>query len=147
MARFALEIKACQHCSFSYKPDSLATQQRWERKADEAGKPFFCHFPGASSSHHWLQREHRHPIPPPPPASRCDPALLCSSPAVQVLPPTSSTQDNDTSDHIRTKHPHSHPVSETFPTTNAGISARVSQHQAEARPSCVPPHYRAHSAA
>lgn len=46
-----------------------------------------------------------------------------------------------------TTHPRSYPAPETFPTTDTGISARVGKHQAEARSSRVPPHYRAHSAA
>lgn len=73
-------------------------------------------------------------------------ALPCISPAVQVLPSASNTQDNDTSDHIGTEQPRSHPASEIFPTTNTGSSARVGKHQAEARSSRAPPRYRAHSA-
>lgn len=145
--KICLEIKTCRRCSFSCKPDHL------QHNSDGRGKQMKQRsLPAATSQ---VQAAHTtsfrgnteaalsHPLLLPPDVIQ---ALPCISPAVQVLPSASSTQDNDTSDHIGTEQPHSHPASEIFPTTNTGSSARVGKHQAEARSSRVPPHYRAHSA-
>lgn len=145
--KICLEIKTCRHCSFSCKPDHL------QHNSDGRGKQMKQRsLPAATSQ---VQAAHTtsfrgnteaalsHPLLLPPDVIQ---ALPCISPAVQVLPSASSTQDNDTSDHIGTEQPHSHPASEIFPTTNTGSSARVGKHQAEARSSRAPPRYRAHSA-
>lgn len=145
--KICLEIKTCRHCSFSCKPDHL------QHNSDGRGKQMKQRsLPAATSQ---VQAAHTtsfrgnteaalsHPLLLPPDVIQ---ALPCISPAVQVLPSASNTQDNDTSDHIGTEQPHSHPASEIFPTTNTGSSARVGKHQAEARSSRAPPRYRAHSA-
>lgn len=145
--KICLEIKTCRRCSFSCKPDHL------QHNSDGRGKQMKQRsLPAATSQ---VQAAHTtsfrgnteaalsHPLLLPPDVIQ---ALPCISPAVQVLPSASSTQDNDTSDHIGTEQPHSHPASEIFPTTNTGSSARVDKHQAEARSSRAPPRYRAHSA-
>lgn len=145
--KICLEIKTCRRCSFSCKPDHL------QHNSDGRGKQMKQRsLPAATSQ---VQAAHTtsfrgnteaalsHPLLLPPDVIQ---ALPCISPAVQVLPSASSTEDNDTGDHTGTEQPHSHPASEIFPTTNTGSSARVGKHQAEARSSRAPPRYRAHSA-
>lgn len=52
VAIFALEIKTCQHCSFSCKPDHTQAQQRWQAQAQEANEILSL---GVISSHHQLR--------------------------------------------------------------------------------------------